>query len=137
MRECCRQSQAEVASNSSNKIHQTWGPPFSRALYIGNDRRPHTWPPHLPSFRIRVIYFPGIPSSSGLIIQDGAGRGSRRTKKRVPNWQSGNTRFSELVSNVRPHAYGGYRRLMEMWIVCQSCCNTFLTLNVVLVGSIP
>ena len=34
MRECCRQSQAEVVSNSRNKIHQTWGPPFSRALYF-------------------------------------------------------------------------------------------------------
>ena len=30
LRECCRQSQAEVVSKSSNKIHQTWGPPFSR-----------------------------------------------------------------------------------------------------------
>ena len=26
-------SKAEVVSNSSNKIHQTWGLPFSRALY--------------------------------------------------------------------------------------------------------
>ena len=36
LRECCRQSQAEVVSNSRNKIHQTWGPgpPFSRALYV-------------------------------------------------------------------------------------------------------
>ena len=34
MRECCRQSQAEVVSNSSNRIHQTWGPPFSRALHL-------------------------------------------------------------------------------------------------------
>ena len=32
LRECCRQSQAEVLSKSSNKIHQTWGPSFSRAL---------------------------------------------------------------------------------------------------------
>ena len=32
LRECCRHSQAEVVSKSSNKIHQTWGPPFSRAL---------------------------------------------------------------------------------------------------------
>ena len=32
LRECCRQSQAEVVSKSSSKIHQTWGPPFSRAL---------------------------------------------------------------------------------------------------------
>ena len=31
--ECCRQSQAEVVSKSSNKIHQTWGPPFSQTLY--------------------------------------------------------------------------------------------------------
>ena len=28
------QAQAEVVSKSSNKIHQTWGPPFSRALYM-------------------------------------------------------------------------------------------------------
>ena len=34
LRECCRQSQAEVVSNSRKKIHQTWGPPFSRALYF-------------------------------------------------------------------------------------------------------
>ena len=32
--ECCRQSQAEVVSKSSNKIHQTWGPPFNQALYL-------------------------------------------------------------------------------------------------------
>ena len=32
--ECCRQGQAEVMSNSSNNIHQTWGPPFSRSLYV-------------------------------------------------------------------------------------------------------
>ena len=25
LRECCRQGQAEVVSNSINKIHQTWG----------------------------------------------------------------------------------------------------------------
>ena len=28
LRECCRQSQAEVVSKSRNKVHQTWGPPF-------------------------------------------------------------------------------------------------------------
>ena len=33
LRECCRQSQAEVVSKDRSKIHQTWGPPFSRALY--------------------------------------------------------------------------------------------------------
>ena len=33
LRECWRQSQAEVASKSSNKIHQTWGLPFSWPLY--------------------------------------------------------------------------------------------------------
>ena len=33
LRECFRQRQAEVVSNTRNKIHQTWGPPFSRALY--------------------------------------------------------------------------------------------------------
>ena len=32
LRECCRQSQAEVVSKSSNKIHQNWGLPFSRPL---------------------------------------------------------------------------------------------------------
>ena len=32
-RECCRQSQAEVVSKSSEKIHQTWTKPFSRYLY--------------------------------------------------------------------------------------------------------
>ena len=33
LRECCRQSQAEITSKSINKSHQTWGTPFSRALY--------------------------------------------------------------------------------------------------------
>ena len=33
LRECCRQSQAEEVSNSSEKIHQTWRPPFVTALY--------------------------------------------------------------------------------------------------------
>ena len=33
MRECCRQVEAEVLSNSRNKIHQTWGLPYSGALY--------------------------------------------------------------------------------------------------------
>lgn len=32
LRECCRQSQVEYSSNRSNNIHQTWGPPFCRAL---------------------------------------------------------------------------------------------------------
>ena len=30
----CKQAQAEVVSNSSNKIHQTWLKPFSKALQI-------------------------------------------------------------------------------------------------------
>ena len=34
LRELCRQSRAEVVSQSSNKTHQTWGPPSNRALYI-------------------------------------------------------------------------------------------------------
>ena len=28
LRECCRQSQVVVVCNRSNKLHQTWGPPF-------------------------------------------------------------------------------------------------------------
>ena len=36
MRESCRQSKAEMVSKINNKIHQTWGPPFSRALYTTN-----------------------------------------------------------------------------------------------------
>ena len=43
MRDCCRQSQAEVVSKSSNKIHATWGPPFSRALYIKAQRATVTY----------------------------------------------------------------------------------------------
>ena len=31
LRECCRHAQAEVASNSRNKIYQTWPKPFRRA----------------------------------------------------------------------------------------------------------
>ena len=34
MREYYRQGQAEVVSISRNQNHQTYGPPFSRALYI-------------------------------------------------------------------------------------------------------
>ena len=34
LRECCGQCQAEMVSNSRNIIHQTWGPPFSQALYL-------------------------------------------------------------------------------------------------------
>ena len=37
LRECCRQAQAGVVSNSKNKIHQTWQEPFSRALYFWCD----------------------------------------------------------------------------------------------------
>ena len=40
LRECSRQSQAEVVSKSSNKIHQTWNPHFSRALHIMKARVP-------------------------------------------------------------------------------------------------
>ena len=32
--ETCRQAGAEVRSNSSNKIHQTWSTDFSRSLII-------------------------------------------------------------------------------------------------------
>ena len=34
LRECCLQAWAEVMSNSSNKIHQTWCTDFSRSLYV-------------------------------------------------------------------------------------------------------
>ena len=34
LRECCRQTQAEVVSKSTNKIHEILGPPFSLALYV-------------------------------------------------------------------------------------------------------
>ena len=33
LRECCRQVEAEVVSNSRNKIHQTWERPFRDSLY--------------------------------------------------------------------------------------------------------
>ena len=40
MREWCRQVQAEVVSkNNINKVHQTWRPSFSRALYIQGPTR--------------------------------------------------------------------------------------------------
>ena len=35
LRELCRQGQAGMISNSSNKVHQTWDLPFSRVLYTG------------------------------------------------------------------------------------------------------
>ena len=34
LHEYCRQSQAEVVSKCSNKIHQTWGPHFSSAQFF-------------------------------------------------------------------------------------------------------
>ena len=34
LRECRRLSQAEVVSKNRNKIHQSWGPPFSGALFL-------------------------------------------------------------------------------------------------------
>ena len=37
LREFCRQAQAEEVNNNRNNIHQTWGPPLSRALYIVSD----------------------------------------------------------------------------------------------------
>ena len=58
---CCRQSQAEAISNSRNKIHQTWAPPFSRALYLpqreGNVGFRHREIPRasLPGDQISVI----------------------------------------------------------------------------------
>ena len=36
MRECCKQSMVEVLSKITNKIHQTWGPPFSRLLQLNH-----------------------------------------------------------------------------------------------------
>ena len=33
LRECCKQAGAEVISNSSNEIHQTWSTYFGRSLY--------------------------------------------------------------------------------------------------------
>ena len=33
LRECCRQAQAEVISNSKDKIHQTWDPYYSPLLH--------------------------------------------------------------------------------------------------------
>ena len=34
LKECCMQVEAEVVSNSGNKIHQTWERPCSEALYM-------------------------------------------------------------------------------------------------------
>ena len=53
----CRQSQAKVVSNSRNKIHQTWGLPFTRALY--------SCCPDL----IQWTLFPLIPEK--LVVKDG------------------------------------------------------------------
>ena len=41
LRECSRQVEAEVVSNSSNKIHQTWEALFWRPLYILSGVRIH------------------------------------------------------------------------------------------------
>ena len=40
LRECCRQGQAELVSNSRNKVHRTWGLHFNRAFdfnYFGQN----------------------------------------------------------------------------------------------------
>ena len=34
LRECCREVETEMVSNSRNKFHQTWGPPYTGALYV-------------------------------------------------------------------------------------------------------
>ena len=34
LRECCRQVEADMVSNTRNNIHQTWERPYSGALYI-------------------------------------------------------------------------------------------------------
>ena len=34
LRECGRQVETEVVSNSRNKVHQTWDRPYSTGLYV-------------------------------------------------------------------------------------------------------
>ena len=40
LRECFRQGQAEVVSNSKNKILATWEPFFCRTLYMNKNGKP-------------------------------------------------------------------------------------------------
>ena len=65
--ECCKQSQAEVVNNSRNKIHQTWGPPFRRALYywlIEGKLTPNSenvisgWAPNQPCVSYAATFYP-------------------------------------------------------------------------------
>ena len=53
LREWCRQAQAEVVSNSRNKIHATWGPLFSPVLYAEEKHRDL-----ICRFRVRGIEMP-------------------------------------------------------------------------------
>ena len=46
LRECCRQVEAEVLSNSRNKIHQTWCLPYTRALYNSFDNGQYIFSVH-------------------------------------------------------------------------------------------
>ena len=60
LRECCRQVEAEVVSNSKNKIHQTWGPPFRRALY------------YCPCSSLKSIFITAPPHFLNYVSVDGA-----------------------------------------------------------------
>ena len=51
LREFFRQVEAEVISNCSNKIHQTWGPWISRSLYkIGRNK-------HLGDSQLTIYFY--------------------------------------------------------------------------------
>ena len=65
MRECCRQVEAVVVSNSRNKIHRTWGPPYTGVLYMTDESEGKQL--------TRIVFLfqtSGAVSTSGLALHD-------------------------------------------------------------------
>ena len=72
LRECSRQVEAEVVSNSSSQLHQTWGPWISRSLYF----QPTTLPD--------VNLFDNFPRLVGHQLEELAARDARLAARPVP-----------------------------------------------------
>ena len=77
LREFFRQVEAKVVRKSRNKIHQTWGPPFSRVLYVYIDTGPslHSMlnPRKQQNSAIQGLYWHLRPSLTGLWVSSEEG----------------------------------------------------------------
>ena len=80
LRECCMQEQARVLSNSSSKIHQTWGPPLAELSITFREAgcehfqfplRMYLWPSYEGRFLITwimlIVLIPDIQSVSSTL----------------------------------------------------------------------